>query len=71
VLKSLRQFDNTMIVFTSEHGCHFKTRNDEYKRSDHEVWIWGADRVSWGPFTGGGCECLPFLIDNAVLWRLG
>jgi arylsulfatase A-like enzyme len=27
---------NTIIVFVSDHGCHFKTRNTEYKRSPHE-----------------------------------
>lgn len=27
---------NTIIVFLSDHGCHFKTRNTEYKRSPHE-----------------------------------
>lgn len=28
--------DNTLVVFTSDHGCHFRTRNGEYKRSCHE-----------------------------------
>jgi arylsulfatase A-like enzyme len=28
--------DNTIVLFTSDHGCHFKTRNTEYKRSPHE-----------------------------------
>jgi arylsulfatase A-like enzyme len=27
---------NTILMFTSDHGCHFKTRNTEYKRSPHE-----------------------------------
>ncbi|MGA2147323.1 MAG: sulfatase-like hydrolase/transferase [Bryobacteraceae bacterium] len=27
---------NTILIFTSDHGCHFKTRNTEYKRSPHE-----------------------------------
>jgi arylsulfatase A-like enzyme len=27
---------NTILIFTSDHGCHFKTRNAEYKRSPHE-----------------------------------
>jgi len=27
---------NTILVFMSDHGCHFKTRNTEYKRSPHE-----------------------------------
>jgi arylsulfatase A-like enzyme len=27
---------NTILLFTSDHGCHFRTRNTEYKRSPHE-----------------------------------
>jgi arylsulfatase A-like enzyme len=27
---------NTIVIFTSDHACHFKTRNAEYKRSPHE-----------------------------------
>jgi arylsulfatase A-like enzyme len=27
---------NTIVVFMSDHACHFKTRNNEYKRSPHE-----------------------------------
>jgi arylsulfatase A-like enzyme len=27
---------NTILMFISDHGCHFKTRNTEYKRSPHE-----------------------------------
>lgn len=35
-LKSLNLQENTIVLFTSDHGCHFKTRNAEYKRSCHE-----------------------------------
>jgi arylsulfatase A-like enzyme len=28
--------DNTIVIFLSDHGCHFRTRNAEYKRSPHE-----------------------------------
>ena len=35
-LKSLDMSKDTIIAFTSDHGCHFKTRNGEYKRSCHE-----------------------------------
>jgi arylsulfatase A-like enzyme len=28
--------DNTIFVFLSDHGCHFMTRNQEYKRSTHQ-----------------------------------
>ncbi len=35
-LKEQNLLDNTIVVFTSDHGCHFRTRNTEYKRSPHE-----------------------------------
>ncbi|MFC5649710.1 sulfatase-like hydrolase/transferase [Paenibacillus solisilvae] len=35
-VKSLDLAEETIILFTSDHGCHFKTRNSEYKRSCHE-----------------------------------
>ena len=35
-LKQQGFLDNTIVLFTSDHGCHFKTRNTEYKRSPHE-----------------------------------
>ncbi|MBV9084575.1 MAG: sulfatase-like hydrolase/transferase [Acidobacteriaceae bacterium] len=35
-LKELSLEDNTIIAFISDHSCHFKTRNTEYKRSPHE-----------------------------------
>lgn len=28
--------ENTIVVFTSDHACHFRTRNAEYKRSPHD-----------------------------------
>lgn len=36
-LESLGLRDNTIVLFTSDHGNHFKTRNNEYKRSVHDV----------------------------------
>jgi arylsulfatase A-like enzyme len=36
-LKSLGLLDNTIILFTTDHGNHFKTRNSEYKRSCHDA----------------------------------
>jgi arylsulfatase A-like enzyme len=35
-LKRQGFLENTIVLFTSDHGCHFKTRNAEYKRSPHE-----------------------------------
>lgn len=53
-LKSLDLLDNTIVLFTSDHGCHFKTRNSEYKRSGHESSI-RIPTVLRGPgFDGGG-----------------
>lgn len=28
---------DSILIYTSDHGCHFKTRNLEYKRSAHEA----------------------------------
>lgn len=39
VLKAKGIYDNTTIIYTSDHGCHFKTRNLEYKRSCHDASI--------------------------------
>lgn len=35
VLQEEGMADNTIFVFMSDHGCHFMTRNQEYKRSTH------------------------------------
>ena len=35
-LRDLAIEDNTIVVFLSDHACHFRTRNNEYKRSPHE-----------------------------------
>ncbi len=54
VLKSLDLEKETIVLFTSDHGCHFKTRNKEYKRSCHESSIHVPMGI-WGPhFDGGG-----------------
>lgn len=39
LLKALEEqnlADETLVIFISDHGCHFRTRNQEYKRSPHE-----------------------------------
>jgi arylsulfatase A-like enzyme len=53
-LKSLGLAENTVVLFTSDHGCHFKTRNDEYKRSCHESSIRVPTAIIGPGFTGGG-----------------
>ncbi len=35
-LEEQNQLDNTIFLFTSDHGCQFRTRNEEYKRSPHD-----------------------------------
>lgn len=35
-LERLGILDNTLIIYTSDHGSHFCTRNPEYKRSCHD-----------------------------------
>lgn len=35
-LKEKGIYENTIIIYTSDHGSHFKTRNGEYKRSCHD-----------------------------------
>lgn len=53
-LKSLDLLANTVVLFTSDHGCHFKTRNAEYKRSCHESSIRIPAAVIGPGFDGGG-----------------
>jgi arylsulfatase A-like enzyme len=53
-LKSLGRLENTVILFISDHGCHFKTRNNEYKRSWHESSARVPCFLHGGPFLGGG-----------------
>lgn len=63
-LHSLGLDDNTIVLFTSDHACHFKTRNAEYKRSCHESSI-RVPTLFHGPgFKGGGqLQQLVSLID--------
>lgn len=53
-LRSLQLTDNTIVLFTSDHGCHFKTRNDEYKRSCHESSIRIPAMLHGPGFQAGG-----------------
>lgn len=54
VLKSLDLLDDTIILFTSDHACHFKTRNSEYKRSCHDSSIRVPTAIIGPGFNGGG-----------------
>jgi arylsulfatase A-like enzyme len=74
-LESLELSDNTIILFTSDHGCHFKTRNSEYKRSCHDSSIRIPMALSGPGFDGGGTlrqfvslvDVAPTLLDAAGL----
>lgn len=56
--------ENTVVVYTSDHGSHFRTRNREYKRSCHEASIRVPGIVSGPGFQGGTTvEELVSLVD--------
>jgi arylsulfatase A-like enzyme len=66
-LTSLGQRENTIVLFTSDHGNHFKTRNGEYKRSCHDASIRIPAAISGPGFDGGGCvNRLVSLVDLPV-----
>ena len=56
-LKSLDLIEKTIVLFTSDHGCHFKTRNAEYKRSCHESSVRVPTALQGPGFNGGGRVC--------------
>jgi arylsulfatase A-like enzyme len=74
-LKSLGLDENTIVLYTTDHGCHFKTRNDEYKRSCHEASVRLPTAVTGPGFIGGGevreivslVDLPPTLLDAAGL----
>ena len=53
-IESLDLADDTIVMFSSDHGSHFKTRNDEYKRSCHESSIRVPTAFAGPGFNGGG-----------------
>ncbi len=60
-LKEQGEYDNTVIVFVSDHGSHFRTRNrdenlngyDDYKRSCHDACLRVPLVISGGAYKGG------------------
>ncbi|MCI8677026.1 MAG: sulfatase-like hydrolase/transferase [Lawsonibacter sp.] len=60
-LKTEGLYDNTVIIFASDHGSHFLTRNrdahlngyDDYKRSCHDAALHVPLVIAGGPFKGG------------------
>lgn len=65
--------ENTIVLFTSDHGCHFRTRRGEYKRTCHESSVRVPGMLCGGPFEGGGqvrqqvslVDVAPTLLDAA------
>ncbi len=53
-VESLGLLENTIVLFTSDHGNHFKTRNAEYKRSCHDASIRVPTALTGPGFVGGG-----------------
>lgn len=74
-LHSLGLRRKTNLLFTSDHGCHFKTRNSEYKRSGHDSSIRVPAAFTGPAFDGGGriqelislVDLPPTLLDCAGL----
>lgn len=63
-LKEQGIYEDTIIIYTSDHGAHFKTRNPEYKRSSHESASHTPLIIRGGGFDGGKIEKrLSSLID--------
>ncbi|MFI3174741.1 MAG: sulfatase-like hydrolase/transferase [Bacillota bacterium] len=60
-LKEKGLYDNTIIIFVSDHGSHFLTRNrdshlngyDDYKRTGHDAALRVPLVISGGGYTGG------------------
>ncbi|NVM02740.1 MAG: sulfatase-like hydrolase/transferase [Candidatus Helarchaeota archaeon] len=52
-LEEMGILKNTLIIYTSDHGCHFRTRNGEYKRSAHEASIHIPLIIKGPGFQGG------------------
>jgi arylsulfatase A-like enzyme len=60
-LEELGLADSTLVLYTSDHGSHFRTRNAEYKRSCHDGCI-RIPMVACGPGFGGG-RVIPELVS--------
>jgi arylsulfatase A-like enzyme len=74
-LKSMNLHEDTIVLFTSDHACHFKTRNKEYKRSCHDSSIRVPTAFNGPGFEEGGqirelvslIDLPPTLLDAAGL----
>ncbi|MDQ3700139.1 MAG: sulfatase-like hydrolase/transferase [Chloroflexota bacterium] len=72
-LRETGQLDHTIVVYTADHGCHFRTRNGEYKRSCHDSSLRvplvisgpGFDRRQVIPEPVGLVDLAPTLLEAA------
>jgi uncharacterized sulfatase len=74
-LERLGMASDTLMIYTSDHGCHFKTRNAEYKRSCHDSCLRIPMLISGPGFEGGTVvdelvsliDLPPTIVDSAGL----
>ena len=72
-LKEKGLYENTVIIFASDHGSHFLTRNrdshlngyDDYKRSCHDAALHVPLVIAGGPYRGG--RAVEELVSTASL----
>lgn len=65
-LKRQGIYDDTIVLYTSDHGSHFCTRNAEYKRSCHDASLHVPFIAKGGVFDGGHTvDGLTSLLDIA------
>ena len=72
-LKEKGLYEDTVIIFISDHGCHFLTRNrddhlngyDDYKRSMHDACLRVPLVITGGEFSGG--KVVTDLVSTASL----
>ncbi len=72
-LKEKGLYDNTVIIYASDHGSHFQTRNrdghlngyDDYKRTGHDAALHVPLIISGGAYTGG--KVVQELVSTASL----
>lgn len=72
-LEETNQLENTIFLFSSDHGCQFRTRNQEYKRSPHDSSIRvpfvmqgpGLNLAQSLPEIIGNIDLTPTLLDSA------
>ena len=64
-LKARGMYENTIVIFSSDHGCHFKTQEGEYKRNAFDSCLHIPLVMRGGPFRGG--KRLGKLVSNIHL----